>query len=65
MFLSYPVGIVKGALAQLDVPSAVVAETNQAPQCTFHVKTQKGGAGAVWRQTASAAQGTAAAAGAN
>ncbi|TKY89678.1 hypothetical protein EX895_001463 [Sporisorium graminicola] len=44
VFLSYPVGIVKGALAQLDVPSAVVAETNQAPQCTFHVKTQRGGA---------------------
>ena len=43
VFLSYPVGIVKGALAQLDVPSAVVAETNQAPQCTFHVKTQRGG----------------------
>ncbi|SJX64278.1 related to TRS33-subunit of the transport protein particle complex [Sporisorium reilianum f. sp. reilianum] len=44
VFLSYPVGIIKGALAQLDVPSAVVAETNQAPQCTFHVKTQRGGA---------------------
>ncbi|KAJ9474231.1 Trafficking protein particle complex subunit 33 [Pseudozyma hubeiensis] len=43
VFLSYPVGIVKGALAQLDVPSTVVAETNQAPQCTFHVKTQKVG----------------------
>ncbi|CDU25449.1 related to TRS33-subunit of the transport protein particle complex [Sporisorium scitamineum] len=44
VFLSYPVGIVKGTLAQLDVPSAVVAETNQAPQCTFHVKTQRGSA---------------------
>ncbi|ETS65063.1 hypothetical protein PaG_00517 [Moesziomyces aphidis] len=41
VYLAYPVGIVKGALAQLDVPSAVVAESNQAPQCTFHVKTQK------------------------
>lgn len=39
IFLSYPVGIVKGALAQLDVQSVVVAETNQAPGCTFHVKT--------------------------
>lgn len=44
VFLAYAVGLVKGALAQLDVPSSVVAETNQAPQCTFHVKTQKGGA---------------------
>ncbi|EST04602.1 Transport protein particle (TRAPP) component [Kalmanozyma brasiliensis GHG001] len=44
VFLAYSVGLVKGALAQLDVPSSVVAETNQAPQCTFHVKTQKGGA---------------------
>lgn len=46
VFLSYPVGIVKGALAHLDVPSTVVAETNQAPQCTFHVKTQKAVGGA-------------------
>ncbi|SPO28460.1 related to TRS33 - subunit of the transport protein particle complex [Ustilago trichophora] len=54
VFLAYPVGIVKGALAQLDVPSAVVAETNQAPQCTFHVKTQRTtGAG----QAATAASG--------
>ncbi|EPQ31542.1 uncharacterized protein PFL1_00875 [Pseudozyma flocculosa PF-1] len=44
LFLSYPVGIVRGALAQLDVPSAVVAETSQAPQCTFHVKTQRAAA---------------------
>ncbi|SNX85705.1 related to TRS33 - subunit of the transport protein particle complex [Melanopsichium pennsylvanicum] len=41
VFLSYPVGIVKGALAQLDVTSAVVAETNQVPGCVFHVKTQR------------------------
>ncbi|SPO29417.1 related to TRS33 - subunit of the transport protein particle complex [Ustilago trichophora] len=54
VFLAYPVGIVKGVLAQLDVPSAVVAESNQAPQCTFHVKTQRTtGAG----QPATAASG--------
>ncbi|PWY97502.1 hypothetical protein BCV70DRAFT_202769, partial [Testicularia cyperi] len=41
LFLAYPVGIVRGALHQLEVPSVVVAETNQAPQCTFHVKTQR------------------------
>ncbi|SOV02912.1 related to TRS33 - subunit of the transport protein particle complex [Ustilago sp. UG-2017a] len=41
VFLSYSVGIVKGALSQLDVTSVVVAETNQAPGCTFHVKTQQ------------------------
>lgn len=41
LFLAYPVGIVRGALAQLDVPSVVIAETNQTPQCTFHVKTQR------------------------
>lgn len=41
VFLSYSVGVVKGALGQLDVQSVVVAETNQAPGCTFHVKTQQ------------------------
>ena len=41
LFLAYPVGIVRGALAQLEVPSVVMAETSQAPQCTFHVKTQR------------------------
>ena len=55
VFLSYPVGIVKGALALLDVPSAVVAETNQAPQCTFHVKTQRSGGGAAVGTTAAPA----------
>ncbi|KAN0061481.1 hypothetical protein ACQY0O_006328 [Thecaphora frezii] len=44
LFLSYPIGIVRGALAQLDVPSVVAAETSQAPQCTFHVKTQRAAA---------------------
>lgn len=43
-FLAYPVGIVRGALAQLDVPSVVIAETNQTPQCTFHVKIQRSAA---------------------
>ena len=61
VFLSYPVGIVKGALAQLDVPSAVVAETNQAPQCTFHVKTQRSAPAAAPSSTA-APTGTAASA---
>ncbi|PWN49537.1 hypothetical protein IE53DRAFT_388225 [Violaceomyces palustris] len=42
ILLSFPVGLVRGALAALDVSSTVVAETSQAPQCTFHVKTLKG-----------------------
>ncbi|UZJ54318.1 hypothetical protein CBS101457_003638 [Exobasidium rhododendri] len=37
--LAFPVGIIRGALARLGVTSSVVAETNQIPQCTFHVKT--------------------------
>ncbi|KAE8213892.1 hypothetical protein CF327_g2617 [Tilletia walkeri] len=37
--LAYPIGIVRGALAQMGVPATVVAETNQLPQCVFHIKT--------------------------
>lgn len=38
-YLSYPIGIIRGALSRLGVPSAVVGETSQLPACTFHVKT--------------------------
>ncbi|KAK0534790.1 hypothetical protein OC835_002563 [Tilletia horrida] len=37
--LAYPIGIVRGALAQMGVPASVVAEANQLPQCVFHIKT--------------------------
>lgn len=37
--LALPSGMIRGALARLGVTSTVVAETNQVPQCTFHVKT--------------------------
>lgn len=55
VFLAYPVGIVRGALAMLDVVSTVVAETNGVPGCTFHVKTQRTAAGGVTGTPASAA----------
>lgn len=34
-YLAYPIGIVKGALQRLGVPSSVVVETNQLPQCEY------------------------------
>jgi hypothetical protein len=37
--LAIPTGIIRGALARLNITSTVVAETTQIPQCTFHIKT--------------------------
>ncbi|KAI8976746.1 transport protein particle component [Pilobolus umbonatus] len=40
-FVWFPCGIIRGALASLGVPSQVVAETSNLPQCTFQIKIAK------------------------
>ncbi|KAG2221262.1 hypothetical protein INT45_012383 [Circinella minor] len=40
-YIWFPCGIVRGALANLGVPSVVVAETSNLPQCTFQIKLAK------------------------
>ncbi|KAM3588777.1 hypothetical protein VKS41_001215 [Umbelopsis sp. WA50703] len=40
-YLWFPCGVIRGALANLGVSSAVVAETSNLPQCTFQIKIAK------------------------
>ncbi|KAI7866052.1 transport protein particle component [Spinellus fusiger] len=40
-YIWFPCGIIRGALANLGVPSVVVAETSNLPQCTFQIKIVK------------------------
>jgi hypothetical protein len=40
-YVWFPCGIIRGALASLGVPSVVVAETSNLPQCTFQIKIAK------------------------
>ncbi|KAJ3187080.1 Trafficking protein particle complex subunit 33 [Gaertneriomyces sp. JEL0708] len=37
-YLAYPCGLIRGALANLGVPSVVIAEVSSIPQCTFQIK---------------------------
>ncbi|ORZ00579.1 transport protein particle component [Syncephalastrum racemosum] len=40
-YMWFPCGMIRGALANLGVPSIVVAETSNLPQCTFQIKIAK------------------------
>ncbi|CAO0789579.1 unnamed protein product [Mucor circinelloides] len=40
-YVWFPCGIIRGALASLGVPTVVVAETSNLPQCTFQIKIVK------------------------
>ncbi|ORX83856.1 transport protein particle component [Basidiobolus meristosporus CBS 931.73] len=40
-FVWFPCGLIRGALANLGVPSVVVAETSSLPVCSFQIKVAK------------------------
>ncbi|KAI8987737.1 BET3 family protein [Mycotypha africana] len=40
-YVWFPCGLIRGALANLGVPTVVVAETTNLPQCTFQIKIVK------------------------